>query len=106
MTKLLFVAGSFVNEVYQGQMAFPGNGPRPIRAPRGASGWSQGQLLAKLDDALIALRPDDAVSLTHAYLTNGFDTDPLVRTLALGCSKLGNDPHNQEISLVQLEDFG
>ena len=28
MTKLLFVAGSFVNEVYQGQQAFPGTGRR------------------------------------------------------------------------------
>src|SRR3954469_1917720 len=106
MTKLLFVAGSFVNEVYQGQMAFPGNGPRPIKSPRGASGWSQGQILEKLDDALVGLRPDDALSLTQAYLKSGYDTQPLVSTIALGASKLGNDPHNQEISLVQLEDFG
>ena len=106
MTKLLFVAGSFVNEVYQGQQAFPGNGPRPIKSPRGASGWSQGQLLEKLDEAMIALRPDDALGLTQAYLKSGYDTTPLVSTIALGCSKLGNDPHNQEISLVQLEDFG
>ena len=104
--KLLFVAGSFVNEVYQGQQAFPGNGPRTIKAPRGASGWSQGQILAKLDDALVGLRPDDAVALTQAYLKAGYDTRPLVSAVALGCSKLGNDPHNQEISLVQLEDFG
>lgn len=104
--KLLFVAGSFVNEVYQGQMAWPGNGPRDLRVPRGASSWSQNQILEKLDDALVGLRPDDAVALTMAYLKNGYDTRPLVSALALGCSKLGNDPHNQEISLVQLEDFG
>jgi hypothetical protein len=106
MTKLLFVAGSFVNEVYQGQMAFPGNGPRPIKTPRGASAWSQGQILEKLDDAVVGLRPDDALALTQAYLKSGYDTQPLVSTIALGASKLGNDPHNQEISLVQLEDFG
>ena len=105
MTKLLFVAGSFVNEVYQGQQAFPGNGPRTIKSPRGASGWSQGQLLEKLDEAIIGLRPDDAVGLTQAYLKAQHDTKPLVSVLALGASKLGNDPHNQEISLVQLEDF-
>ena len=105
-TKLLFVAASFVNEVYQGQLAFPGNGPRNLKAPRGASGWSQGQILEKLDDALVGLRPDDAVTLTQTYLKAGYDTAPLVSSIALGCSKLGNDPHNQEISLVQLEDFG
>ncbi|MGE3272671.1 MAG: hypothetical protein AB7P40_28285 [Chloroflexota bacterium] len=106
MAKLLFVAGSFVNEVYQGQYAWPGNGPRDIRAPRGASGWSQGQILEKLDDAIVGLRPDDAVALTQAYLKAQYDTKPLVSAIALGASKLGNDPHNQEISLVQLEDFG
>jgi hypothetical protein len=105
MAKLLFIAGSFVNEVYQGQQAFPGNGPRDIRAPRGASGWSQGQLLEKLDDAIIGLRPDDAVALTQAYLKTQYDHQPLISAIALGASKLGNDPHNQEISLVQLEDF-
>jgi hypothetical protein len=46
------------------------------------------------------------VGLTQAYLKSGFDTQPLVSTIALGASKLGNDPHNQEITLVQLEDFG
>ncbi|MCC7368523.1 MAG: hypothetical protein IT306_08875 [Chloroflexi bacterium] len=106
MAKLLFIAGSFVNEVYQGQYAWPGNGPKAFTAPRGASGWSQGQLLEKVDQAIVALKPDEAVGLTQAYLKAGHDTQPLVSVLALGCSKLGNDPHNQEISLVQLEDFG
>jgi len=105
-TKLLFIAGSFVNEVNQGQQAWPGNGPRNVRAPRGSGAWSDRQLLQKIDDAIVGLRPDDAVGLTQAYLTNGYDTKPLVSVLALGCSKMGNDPHNQEISLVQLEDFG
>ena len=105
-TKLLFVAGSFVNEVNQGQDAFPGNGPRPYRVPRGASAWSQGQLLEKLDEAIVALNPDDAVNLTLAYLNGSYDPRPLVRALATGCSKMGNDPHNQEISLCLLEDFG
>lgn len=103
-TKLLFVAGSFVNEVYQGQYAWPGNGPRPIRTPRGASAWSERQILAKLDEAIVALRPDDAASLTLAYLKNEYDQGPLVQVLATACSKMGNDPHNQEISLCQLED--
>lgn len=104
--KLLFIAGSFVNEVSQGQQAFPGNGPRDYRSPRGSRAWSDRQMLQKIDDAVVALRPDDAVSLTQAYLNAGYDTQPLVSVLALACSKMGNDPHNQEISLVQLEDFG
>jgi hypothetical protein len=105
-TKLLFVAGSFVNEVNQGQDAWPGNGPRSYRAPRGASAWSQGRLLQELDEAIVGLRPDDAASLTLAYLNSAYDPAPLVRSVATGCSKMGNDPHNQEISLCLLEDFG
>jgi len=105
MTKLLFVAGSFVNEVYQGQQAFPGNGPRTVKPPRGASRWSQGKLLEQLDDAMTGLRPDEAVGLVHAYLKAEYDRQPLISAIAHGASKLGNDPHNQEISLVQLEDF-
>jgi hypothetical protein len=31
---------------------------------------------------------------------------PVVRALAYACSRLGNDPHNQEIALCMLEDFG
>jgi hypothetical protein len=105
MTKLLFVAGSFVNEVYQGQQAFPGNGPRSIKAPRGASGWPQGKLLEKLDESITGLRPDEAAALVQAYVNAEYDQWPLVSTIAYGASKIGNDPHNQEISLVQLEDF-
>ena len=33
-------------------------------------------------------------------------TAPLVRALAHACSRLGNDPHNQEIALCMLEDYG
>jgi hypothetical protein len=70
------------------------------------SAWSQGQILERLDEAVVALRPDDAVSLTQGYLKSEYDPQPLIQTLALACSKLGNDPHNQEISLCLLEDYG
>jgi hypothetical protein len=105
MTKLLFMAGSFVNEVSQGLQAFPGNGPRNIKPSRSASGLSQGQLLEKLDEAIVGLQPDDAVGLVQAYVKAEYDRQPLISTIALGASKIGNDPHNQEIGLVQLEDF-
>ena len=106
MAKLLFVAGSFVNEVYQGQSAFPGNGPRSYKAPRGASAWSQRQILQGIDEAVVNLKPDDAINLTQTYLKSEYDQQSLVETLATACSKMGNDPHNQEISLCLLEDFG
>ena len=104
--KLVFVAAIFVNEVFLNIRSWPGNGPRPIKAPQAAAAWSQGKLLQKIDESIIALQPDDAVGLTHAYLEQQYDTRPLVSTLAFAASKMGNDPHNQEISLCLLEDFG
>ncbi|MFN8522848.1 MAG: hypothetical protein U0821_07040 [Chloroflexota bacterium] len=104
--KLLFVCASFVNEVANGQRAFPGNEPRNIRAPRSASSLSQGDLLKKIDETIIALQPDDAVGLVQAYLRAGYDTKPLASLVATTCSKWGNDPHNQEIPLCLVEDFG
>jgi hypothetical protein len=103
--KLLFIAASFVNETHRALDIYPGNGRRTFRAPRGASAWSERQLLQKVDDAIVALRPDDAVALTQAYLRAGYDAGPLCTVIATGCSKMGNDPHNQEMALCMLEDF-
>jgi hypothetical protein len=104
--KLLYVAASFVNQAAHHQRAEPGNGGQSFRAPRGASGLSQAQLLARLDEAIIALRAEESVALTAAYLRNGYDRQPLVTLLATAATKFGNDPHNQEIGLCLLEDYG
>ncbi len=44
--------------------------------------------------------------MTQAYLASGVDRSALVRRLALIASRIGNDPHNQEIALCLLEDYG
>jgi hypothetical protein len=104
-TKLLFVAASFINQAAHHQANTPDNGPVPIRAPRGAAGLSQTQLLQRLDEAIVALQPDVSVNLTHTYLRAGYDRAPLLTLLAMAASKFGNDPHNQEIGLCLLEDY-
>jgi len=45
------------------------------------------------------------VDLTAFYLKAGFDRPALLETLANGATKLGNDPHNQELGLCLLEDY-
>ena len=67
---------------------------------------TQGALLERLDAAQVALRPDESVAWVRAYLEAGHDRAPLVATLALAAAKEGNDPHNQEIGLCLLEDYG
>lgn len=103
--KLLFVAASFINQASHHQQDTPENGAVPIRPPHGAEGLSGPRLLARLDEALIGLRPDEAVALTSVYLRGGITRGPLLQTLALAASKLGNDPHNQELGLCLIEDY-
>jgi hypothetical protein len=103
--KLLFVAAAFINRAAEHQANTPGNGRRAVAAPAGADAWSARALLERLEAACLALRPDDAVGLTAAYLRGGFDRGDLVAVLAGAAAKLGNDPHNQELGLCLLEDY-
>jgi hypothetical protein len=104
--KLLYVAGSFVNQAAHWIRNTPGNGTAETRAPEGASSLSQGALLERLDAAQTALRTDESRAWVKAYLDAGHDRAALVATLALAAVKEGNDPHNQEIGLCLLEDYG
>jgi hypothetical protein len=103
--KLLFVAASFINHGAEHQRDTPDNGPRTITVPPGVGGLGPRQLLERLEKAAVALRPDEAVDLTAAYLKAGFDRAPLVQTLATAACKTGNDPHNQELGLCTLESY-
>jgi hypothetical protein len=103
--KLLFVAASFINHGAEHQRDTPDNGPRTITVPPGVAGLGPRQLLDRLEKTLVALRPDEGVDLTAAYLKAGFDRAPLVQTLATAACKTGNDPHNQELGLCTLESY-
>jgi hypothetical protein len=103
--KLLFVAAAFINRAADHQANTPDNGRRAITAPPGAESLSPRQLLERLDEALLALRTDEAVGLTAAYLKGGADRALLLQVLATAACKLGNDPHNQELGLCLLEDY-
>jgi len=104
-TKLLFVAGSFINQCGAWVRHSPGNGKPVFTAPAAAGGMSRDQLLAQLDRAMTSLEPDEAACWVQAYLDAGHERRPLIATLALGAAKQGNDPHNQEIGLCMIEDY-
>ena len=104
--KLLYVAGSFINQAASWVRNTPGNGAADTRLPRGAGSLSASDLLGRLDEAQKALKPPESVAWTRAYLDAGYDRAPLVTTLATAAVREGNDPHNQEIGLCLLEDFG
>jgi hypothetical protein len=104
--KLLYVAGSFINQAAHWTRNTPGNGAVDARPPQNAGALSAAALLERLDAAQSGLRPDESRAWVQAYLDAGFDRAPLVRTLALAAVREGNDPHNQEIGLSLLEDYG
>ncbi len=104
--KLLYVAGSFIAQAAHWLRNTPGNGEVNTMPPRETAALSQAQLLARLDDAMVRRSPNESVAYVRAYLAGGHKAGPLVRTLALGAAKQGNDTHNQELGLCFLEDFG
>ena len=103
--KLLYVAGSFINQAAHWTHNTPGNGTAEARPPANASGLTAETLLQRLDEAQIALKMEESVAWTRAYLDAGYDRAPLASTLALCAVKEGNDPHNQEIGLGLVEDW-
>ena len=104
--KLLFLAASFLNRAAHHQANTPGNGPSEITAPAGAAKKSAAEILDRIEAAILELDPGDAANWTQAYIESDGEKARLVSRLALAASKLGNDPHNQEIAQCMLEDYG
>ena len=104
-TKLLYVAGSFVNQASMKLRNTPGNGRPLLRAPAGSDRLSRDQVLRQLEAATDRLEPDEAASWVQAYLDGGYARGPLLASLAMSAAKHGNDPHNQELGMCFLEDY-
>ena len=76
-----------------------------VQRPAGASSMAPPQLLARIVTAITALDGPQALGWTRAYLASGADRAPLIEQLALVASRIGNDPHNQELGQILLEDY-
>jgi hypothetical protein len=103
--KLLYVAGSMVNQAAWNQRSSGWLKSDPIKAPSGAGRMSGGEIIGNLETALAALDPPQAVAWTKAYLDSGEDRSLLAQRLALMATRIGNDPHNQEIPQCMIEDY-
>jgi hypothetical protein len=104
--KLLYVAGSMVNQAAWNQRESGWLKSDPINAPTGGDRMAGHQIIERLEAAIAALDPPEAVAWTKAYLDSGEDRSRLVQRLAFMAARLGNDPHNQEIPQCLLEDYG
>ena len=63
------------------------------------------QLVERIVTAIAALDGPQALGWTRAYLESGADKTPLIEQLALVAARIGNDPHNQELGQILLEDY-
>ena len=68
--------------------------------------FTEQDVAARVEETVCRLDAAEAVGWTEAYLERFDDAAPLVQALALAATRLGNDPHNQEIAQCYLEDFG
>ncbi|HEV2335110.1 MAG TPA: hypothetical protein VGS13_06415 [Stellaceae bacterium] len=103
--KLLYLAASYVNRAAWHQKGIGDAEPNAARAAPGADKLTPAQILDRVDAAVLALNGPDSTAWTQAYIASGADQKPLVQHLALLACRMGNDPHNQEIGQVLLEDW-
>ncbi len=103
--KLLFLAASYLNRAAWHQKGIGDAEPITVRAAGGADKLSPEQILDRMDAAVLALNGPDSVAWTQAYLESGADRKQLTQRLALLACRMGNDPHNQEIGQVLIEDW-
>lgn len=103
--KLLWVAASFLNRDAFHQRLTGDSNPVRISKPAKADSLSAGQLLDRVEHSVGELNGPEALGWTQAYLDSGADRSPLGRRLALAATRIGNDPHNQEIAQCMVEDF-
>ena len=104
--KLLYLAAAYLNQNAGHQRLTGDLTPPRIEKPANAGRLGADEMAARVEAACVALNAPQALGWVQAHLDSGQDTAPLVRALALACSRLGNDPHNQEIALCMLEDYG
>jgi hypothetical protein len=104
--RLIYLLASYLNRVAGHQRGIGDANPASIKGPSGADRLTAGQLLERVDSAVCALSGPESLAWTQAYLDNVGDRGPLVERIALAATKLGNDPHNQEIAQCMLMDYG
>ena len=104
--KLLFVAAAYVNQAAWHQARTGDLRPAAIKPPAGADRMTAGQILDRMEAAIVSLDGPQSVAWTQAYLDSGADRSRLMHRLALVAASIGNDPHNQEIAQCLLGDHG
>ena len=103
--KLLFTAAAYLNRAAWHQKLTGDLEPVTIKAPSAAASLGADAILERVEAAVTTLDGPGSVAWTQAYLDTGADAGLLAYRIALSATRLGNDPHNQEIAQCLLEDY-
>jgi hypothetical protein len=103
--KLLYLAASYLNQNAWTQRKTGDLEPIKPRPAAGADKLTAEQILDRLDAAVLALDGPQSLAWAKAYLDGGAERGRLIQHIALLASRVGNDPHNQEIAQCLLDDY-
>jgi hypothetical protein len=103
--KLLYLAASYLNQNAWHQRNTGDMKEVTVRAPAGADALTAEQILERLSAATLALDGPQSVAWARAYLDSGADPARVIQRIALLATRIGNDPHNQEIAQCLLDDW-
>ena len=99
--KLLYVAASYLNRnAWHARQTGDGREAQPWRAVGRRHAWLLRNYVERIVTAIAALDGPQALGWTRAYLESGADKTPLIEQLALVATRVGNDPHNQELGQI------
>ena len=62
-------------------------------------------MLEHIIASMMGLDGPQAIAWARAYLAAGGDPQPLAQQIAICACRIGNDPHNQELGQLLVEDF-
>ena len=103
--RLLYLGAEFVNMTAWHQRLTGEMVEKPVQVPSGADRLSASQLLERINTTTCAQNPEESQGWLKAYLDNVSERRDLIQVLAVISSRIGNDPHNQEIPQNMLEDY-
>ncbi|MSP03703.1 MAG: hypothetical protein EXR05_00255 [Acetobacteraceae bacterium] len=103
--KLLFLAAAYVNRDAWHQRDTKDLAKLSIKAPRAAAKKSNDQILKHIEAAMLAFKGPEGVDWARAYLDADGDKAALRQCIALTAARIGNDPHNQELGQLTMEDY-
>lgn len=103
--KIVYLSAWFIRDIAESQRVYDYPNQEPEYDPAGLDAKSPTDLLLQLEDAIMHLRPREAMAVTREYLRRPIDRQPLISLLVICGSKFQNDPHVQRFTISTVEEY-